>query len=500
MGPWSLLATAALAAGPMGTLQPRVEVARRFSADTCRWQARAAGGPVVEGDGALVLPAGAIEFRAECVWRREYRVRTPWRRMTLPAETVTAPRVRMEPTLLVVDTRVSGERAVASIAMVPAGAGLDHPDRIDFPSHRATAVLPGRYDLSIRSAEPPTGERRVVERIRVRGPRRRSLVVDVSDGQLRVDARDGPARVAALVRAERDDQTRASGSSGEDIALLPGVYRVLVEHPTAVDRAIEVREATIRPGRRTRCKVEFRTGRLQVDVVRDGRPYSAPLSLWLAGGARPVHRFTPGEAMVLSPGRYRVHAAVPDHPAGGVDVAVTVRSGRTTRRPLDVSPAELTVEVVDEAGPPRAVVIQSLTGAPVEARGEHRYRLWPGQYRAIATLRDGFVLREDPFAVDLGESRRALISVTRHDLVVRAVSGGHPVAAEVSVFVPGHDRPAWTALTGDTLRLPAARYHLRVRAIDGPRPRPTAWRHNARVDDPMSITLELPVAEVEREP
>ncbi|MEQ9501307.1 MAG: hypothetical protein RIT81_30845 [Deltaproteobacteria bacterium] len=414
--------------------------------------------------------------------------------VTVKAEQIARPKIAVERAQMRLESRRGGVLLPAHVDVFPAKSNFDGESLVRLPSNRTVLIAPGRYDLLVTLADDDAPRAEVALRnVAVRAKRKAVFSADLSDGGVVVRARCDGRTAEAAVRAFIAGRERDVGSvtTGEELRLPPGRYRIDTELLSSFDYATNRKELWIQPGRTQKITESFTTGQLAVAVTSDGAAVPATVRISRPGAADFFNYFEAPGPVTLSPGRYTVAIdAAAAGPLGEQRRDVEVRRKRTTKERVDFTRATLVVRVVKNGRPVGFAEVRVHAaggGDAVKPEADGAFRLWPGRYEITAKLESGATLTDGPFDVALGEKVTRQLAFDRAFLTVRARRGSTAVSAKVFVYKHGATKPLAEGPTDVRIEVRPGVYDLKVVAGTDSR-----WQQNVKIDDSKTVTIDLP--------
>lgn len=394
-----------------------------------------------------------------------------------------------------VEARRNGTMLASEVAFYAPGADPDaDPPAFTRPANQRVSLAAGRYlaVVRLRAKDQPQAAVRL-DRFVVKPGKNPARPVDLSDGGLVVQARNNRKRADGAVRVFRGETRVALGETGQEIRLPAGAYRVETNLREAVDFARVTETVWVQAGRKRKLKADFRTGRLRVEVRKDGQAIPATVRMKLPGAADFFNFFeAPGDA-VVAPRTLNLSVSSPKaRPLGDHLVKdVQVRAGRTNRVKIDLSPARLRLKVTKNGRPTplaRATVREPGGGQTVAIVNDGEARLWPGRYELLVALGDGAEQVDGPFEVGLAETVTRIVDFARARLRVQALRGATPEPnARVAIYRADASEPLYRVRPGEVVEVPRGTYDVKVTA--GP---DVQWRRRVAVADETELQVVLP--------
>ncbi len=408
---------------------------------------------------------------------------------------IARPKIEVDAAKMRVESRRGGVLLPAHVDLYPAKSDFAGPALARVASNRTVSVAEGHYDLLVALADDDSPRSEVAIRgVRVTSKKKPIVRADLSDGGVVVRARRDGRPAEAAVRAFVEGRKRDVGSvtSGEELRLPPGRYRIETELLSSFDYATNRQQIWILPGRTKQLAESFSTGQLSVAVTADGQDAPATIRISRPGAADFFNYFEAPGPVTLSPGKYTVAI---DTPVAGplgeqrVDVEVS-RRGHTKKR-FDFTRATLVVRVEKNGRPVGFAEVQVFAaggGAEVKPEADGAFRLWPGRYEISAKLESGATLSDGPFDVALGERLTRRLAFDRAFVTVRAKRGDGEVAAMAYVYRRGATKPIAQGPTGERIEVLPGTYDLKV--VAGP---DAHWEQAVKVEDSRTVTVVMPV-------
>lgn len=496
-----LVASAPLSAGPTtdgetgGAPRARVrfEVAReglRYTGpcSVTVFPARARGAAPEEGlehddlDTPLLLPYGSYEWRAACPSTEGTLRRT--QRLAVQKPEVVA-RASLRPAFLLARVLREGAEVGASIEVRDSHGHLvqEGRDKAVLPVPPGTLRVIARVDAQTGDSGRPVG---AALEVKTQEGAKRSVDLDTSDGELRVDVRENgrPAEAVLALREPGEPLRVLEFTPGEAVKVSPGTYDVVSQLVGSHDFAEVVKEGVRIPSRaRIALTLHHETGRLVPQIQLPGSELAPDLTLadievqlHHAGAPQPFNALATGDAATLTPGRYLVvaralHATLDDQSPWRAEAEAVVKKGTTQRVELRFPWSMLTTRTSlgGQAQPMEVQVFRPGAEAPVYVRasdqaGQLNLRLPPGRWRVQALYRTsaGELAQSDEVELRAGARRQLDLDLDVVPAIVQVMQDGFAVAAEVSFWHPRAAAPLRTVRAGEEVHVPPGRYILRV--------------------------------------
>jgi len=468
------------------TASVRVQVKWDGDATTCRFGllGKTLNHPLED---TLEVPAGKARIAVRC--GTDPQLSPPPKLITARAGRTQVAKFKLQEARVRVMSKNGGSMRPGEVRFYEVGRAEQDPPVAVHPTNVTAKVAAGRYDVRVRLKDGPE---RIHKKLELKSGRNRDLNVDLSDGALLGLVTDNGRTSDGAVRVMRGAKKVALGDTGQEISLPAGFYEVVLELRTAANFATRSKKVWVEPGKTTRVKQAFKTGKIQARITQDGKAIEATVRLSLPLAADFFNFFEAPGPVALTPGRYNVTIEAPAAKALGAlkKADVEVKAGRTTKVAFDVSQATLRASITKNGRKiPGIVEVREPGGGKVVARmSKTGVRLWPGRYEVVARLPDGSESVDGPFDLKLGEKVHRTIAFRRANLTVLALRGPAPEPqAQVQVYRRGAAKPLAKGRHGEAIELPEGTYDLKVLAGAD-----TVWSQGVEVRGRRKVQVALP--------
>lgn len=487
---WALGLSTSAFAGNTAIVEPQVHW-DGGNAATCTFGVLGGPAPLLVSE-PLTVPQGQIRIVVHC---GDNPALTP------PPVTVKAkagrtfkPKFKVQRAKLRVMTRRGGAMLPGTARFYEVGRADIDPPLAEHATNATAKLAVGRYDVRIKLADPKERSEVLHSKLRVKAGRNSDLIVDLSNGSLSASATENGRKAEATVRVLFGGTQKKAimGETGEELSLSAGQYDVVVELRTAANFATKTEKVWVQPNKKTRVKASFKTGKLRVKVVQDGKALDAVVRLSLPLAADFFNFFdAPGPA-VLSPGRYSATIEAEGAEALGPIKRsdLVIKAGRTTNISLNITQAVLRASIFKNGRATAGIVeVREPGGGKLVARiAKLGVRLWPGRYELVAKLPDGSEQIDGPFEVKLGDKIHRKITFKRASLRVLALRGPAPeTGARILIYRPGAAKPLIKGRHGEEIELVEGTYDVKVIAGAD-----TVWSQGVEVRAKKRLKVSLP--------
>lgn len=407
---------------------------------------------------------------------------------------IARPKIAVEAARMRLESRRGGVLLPAHVDLYPAGTDFAGASLVRVASNRTVDVAAGRYDVLVTLAEDGGPRAEVaLSNVSVSAKKKPIVRADLSDGGIVVRARKDGRPAEAAVRAFVEGRKRDVGSvtTGEELRLPPGRYRIETELLSSFDYATNRQDIWVTPGRTKQIAESFSTGELSVEVTADGEAAPATIRISRPGAADFFNYFEAPGPVTLSPGKYTLAIdAAAAGPLGEQRMDVEVSARARTKKRIDFTRATLVVRVEKNGRPVGFAEVHVRAaggGDEVKPEADGAFRLWPGRYEISAKIESGAVLSDGPFDVTLGEKLTRRLAFDRAFVTIYAQRAAQRVAATAYVYRRGATKPIAQGPTGERIEVLPGTYDLKV--VAGP---DAKWEQAVKVEDSRTITIELP--------
>lgn len=480
----------------MGTFEPNIVVDARKPEADCSFQAE--GKPSKAAGSSMELSPGQYRMLVTCL-HRGVTLKLPLPKVKIRAGRASKPKIVVRPVGIRVESRRNNILLPASVQLFEVG---QKEPLAEIPANQRKVVAEGRYDVLVTLEDPNSPKAQTfLPKVKLRKGKTNVLKADLSDGTLLVSAWVNNKKSSGSVRVFRPGSTKDVGlvETDQELRLPAGHYQVATELRETADFATRKQMVWIRAKRIQKIKERFDIGLLSVSVVKDKKPVEATVKLSVQGAVDFFNYFSSPGTVSLSPGNYDITVA--SDAAGPLKKLqmknVSIKKRGHTKKVFDLTPASLSIKVLKNWEPAEAklIVRHAGGGKTVEPGLGGGYRLWPGRYEILATLKNGDEQLDGPFEVELGKAVKREINFKRAVLTVRAMRGQTlEPNAEVFVFKRGAGKPTSKGRSGARIEVQPGVYDIKVVAGEN-----TIWRQKIKIKRVQNVDVELP-AEAEAPP